>query len=585
MKKPYFSSFSLRLFLCIFFTSFFLLLIGLLAMYHFSVNAATKVDHQMVEQNLTVTAENLENLFSECDKSAQVAFSQTELLASLKSYYSFRSNTYNAIQHALTTAVVSSPSTICMDLCDSWGNVISSTAHYEKALPFSNMEECRRYLDALPEYYMGYSQSWYFLSPNPINVAQYRFLNVREIHLTASNVPSPLLLISLSENRISSIYDFLGENSRIISRSGFIISAADKSLIGTQGDLRIFGDLIRSNRSRSISTACTSEYYAAYLPSIDSFLVVNSHTKFLQSNKLFTAVISAIIAVVGLLLSFLWANYISSFMTRPLLETKACIEQVRNGNLNIRCRILRQDEIGYLGESFNHMMDSLNEQIRKNNEQQKLAKEHALRLLHAQINPHLLYNSLDSALYLMTINDTERSIKILEQLSSFFKLSLQSGSKIITVGKALEHVDSYLKLQNLCRMKNFQLVVTGAEELKQAPIMHMLLQPIVENSVLHGFEGGYTDGRVEISLQHDEPDLIIRITDNGMGIQRQELEELRQILQSPTSSGKSFGLWNVAQRMRMYYGCQYTISIDSEFGEYTSVSLRIPDHYKERTEE
>ncbi len=271
------------------------------------------------------------------------------------------------------------------------------------------------------------------------------------------------------------------------------------------------------------------------------------------------------------------------------METKACIEQVRGGNLLIRCSIKRQDEIGYLGESFNHMMDSLNEQIEKRNEQQSLARENELRLLQSQINPHLLYNSLDSALYLMTINDTAHSIEILEKLSVFFKMSLQRGNKIVTIGEALAHVDTYLKLQNLCRMKNFRLKVQGGETLSQMPIIHMLLQPIVENSVLHGFDENFTDGESTVLLSRTDSHIFISITDNGIGMEEQELTALRQALSSPTPPGKSFGLWNVSQRMRMYYGEDAPLSVDSELDEFTTVTLRIlhsqTHHHPERNEE
>lgn len=585
IKKQLFHSFSSRLFVCIFFTAFFLLLVGLATLYRFSISATTKVNNKMLEKNLTITAENLERTFNECDRTAQVAFSQEDILSRLKMPYGYRSDIYNSIQHALITAVASNASATHISLCDVWGNVISTASAPTASIPYTNMEECHAYLDTLSEHHVGYSQSWYFLAPNPLQSSRYCFINVRQISLLTSNITGPLLLISLSENHVSSIYDFLGEDSYIMSQSGKIISAVNKSLIGTAADRTIYDAAVKTTRNSLIKATNGRYYYAIYLPSIGSYLIVNSTTDALNSTNLLTAVIAIVIILFGLLFSMLWANYISSSMTKPLMETKACIEQVRSGDLNIRCNIERQDEIGYLGESFNHMMDSLNEQIQKHNEQQALAKENELRLLQSQINPHLLYNSLDSALYLMTINDTGHSIEILEQLSNFFKLSLQKGNKIVTISTALAHIDSYLKLQNLCRMKHFQLYVDGDESLYQASILHMLLQPIVENSVLHGFNGNFTDGDIEISLTRNDPDILICITDNGMGIDEQELLEIRQILLSSTPPSKSFGLWNITQRMKMYYGNTYTITIDSELGEYTSVRLRIPYQYPEGNED
>lgn len=582
-RKKLLTSFSSKLFFCIFSTAFLLLLIGLLTLYQFSVNATTDINNQMMDKNLSITAENLEDAINECNRTAQLALAQEEIMSRLKKPYGYPSSSYTSIQRALTTAVSGTSAIADICLCDDWGNVISSGSTLV-TYPYSNREECQEWLNNFSESYDGPYQSWYFLTPHPLNSARYSFTNVREITLLNSSL-RPLMVISVSEAHIASIYAFLGNDSYIMAPTGMIISAVDKSLIGTQADETIRESAITSESNSIISVGNGEHYYVTYLPSFGSYLIVNSTTEALRATNSFTLFAAVLIIAFGLLFSIIWANYISGFMTKPLMETKACIEQVRNGNMDIRCNITRQDEIGYLGESFNHMMDSLDEQIRQRNEQQNLAKENELRLLQSQINPHLLYNSLDSALYLMTMNNTDRSIEILEQLSSFFKLSLQRGSKIVTIGSVIDHIDIYLKLQNLCRMKHFRLNVVGDPALLQAQIMHMLVQPIVENSVIHGFDGSFTDGLIEISLEADGSDILIRITDDGMGMDEEDLARLKQILKAQNPPENSFALWNIAQRMRMYYGEQYTLQVDSEYGEYTTVSLRIPYHNQERSDE
>ena len=196
--------------------------------------------------------------------------------------------------------------------------------------------------------------------------------------------------------------------------------------------------------------------------------------------------------------------------------------------------------------------------------------------MQSQINPHLLYNTLDSAQYLLSNNDTARSIAILDQLSKYFKLALQRGNKIVTIQNVVEHIEVYLKLQNLCRGKNFILQVDGEQRLLQATILHMLIQPIVENAVLHGFEGNYSDGMIKIELQELEGLLQIRIIDNGMGMLDEQVTVLQSNMVAAKPTGKGFGLWNVVQRIQMYYGPQYTVQVESEFGEYTTFSIIIP---------
>ena len=582
-RKKLLTSFSSKLFICIFSTAFLLYLLGLMILYRFSINATTNINNQMMEKSLTITSKNLENAINECNRTAQLALAQEDIMVRLKKPYRYPSISYTSIQRALITAVSSTSAIADICLCDSYGNVISSGSTLV-TYPYSSKEECVEWLDGLSNYYNGQYQSWYFLTPHPLNPTRCCFTNVREITLLNSNL-RPLMLISVSEAHIASIYDVLGNDSYIMTPTGTIISAVDKTLIGTHANETILEYAINSKSNPIVSVGNGKHYYITYISSFGNYLIVNSTTDALRSTNSFTLLAAVLIVIIGLLFSVFWANYISNFMTKSLVETKVCIEQVRNGNMNIRCNVSQQDEIGYLCESFNHMMDSLDEQIHQRIQQQNLAKENELRLLQSQINPHLLYNSLDSALYLMTSKNIEKSIEILEQMSNFFKLSLQQGNKEVTIGSAIDLVNTYLNIQNLCRMKRFRLNVIGNKALLEASILHMLLQPIVENCVIHGFDGNFIDGLIEICLETDSSDIIIRITDDGTGMDEQELDRLQQILKSHTPPVTSFALWNIKQRLCMYYGNQYTLQVKSEYGEYTTVSLRIPFYYQERSNE
>lgn len=575
-KKSMFHSFSKKLFVCIFSTAFILLAIGLVVLYRVSIHATTTLNNQMMEKNLNVTVENLNTLLSEADRTAQITFSQSNILSTLKTDYSQRPDAYNSIENALITATVASPSVRHVSLCDHNNNLFDSSRNPENGMPYKNLSECLDYLDNFSEMHQEYHQSWYFLTPDPFSNNSYCFTNVRYINLMSQNSANPLFLVSISENYISSIYDFLGENCYIMFETGTIISAVNKDLIGSVAEESVLSGIQTTKRNQLIPKGKGTYYAAMYIPSISSYLVVDYSTDVLNATNMLTAFVVILIIILGLLFSVFWSAFISKRMTTPLLDAKECIERVRDGDLSVRCSITQDDEIGYLCESFNHMMDSLEDQIEKHNVQQNIAKENELRLLHSQINPHLLYNSLDSALYLMTTNNTARSIEILETLSTFFKSSLQRGSKVVTLKSSLEHIEHYIKLQQLCRSKDFELIVQGPDQFLDIPILHMLLQPIVENSVLHGFGGSYPDGIIEIFFQKRDKHLQIRITDDGMGISSDELQRLRTSLQSAMPPGNSFGLWNVAQRMRMYYGEDYGLSVDSVLGEYTAVNLEIP---------
>ncbi len=577
------TSFSSQLFLCIFSTAFILLAAGLLVLRYFSASATTKVNNVMMEENLTVTAGNLQAALDEVDYLAMLTFSQADVMSTLKKPYARPSEEYTTIMHALTTASTSTHTISSIGLCDSWGNYLSTYSYYHYVNPgqYSNLEECKRYFAGMEDYATNGFQTWYFLQKDPLS-GRTAFVNTRTIHMGLA-APDPLLVMYLSETSLSEIYRFLGEDSHIISASGRIISAVNKAQIGqyAREELRACATTQKGPVSFSIGG---ERYHAVALPAIDSYLIVHSNSEVFRVTGRFNNVVTICILMLGLVLSVLWAKVISRTITRPLTALKNDMAQVRTGDLTVRSAVDRQDEVGYLCNSFNYMMDTLNQHLEQRDRQQAIARENELQLMQAQINPHLLYNSLDSALFLLNSGDTAQSIRILEELSQFFRLSLQRGNKIVTIRQAIDLVETYFNLQNACRMKDYRLRVSGDLTLMESRILHMCLQPIVENCVLHGLEGNFSDGTVDIRLSADGGDILIRIEDNGVGMDAGQLAALREKLESPTPTNGGFGLWNVAQRLKMYYGAAYTLQVDSEFGEFTAVTLRIPADFPESTE-
>lgn len=568
-------SFATRLFVSIFSTSFLLLLVGEIVLLAFSIKASVNLDRTLTRSNLEITGENLERLLNRIDTGVQLAFTQKDVLDATQANFRDNISSRETLSQALIVAVASDNVICHMSLCSDTYGVLSTQS--KRALPYTDLESCQAYYANAEISVKGNGQSWYFLQPHPSSSNGYAFSNIRTIQPLGVRKKALLLIVSVSEPDLVKAYEFLGEDSYIIAADGTIVSAVDSRRIGSTAEAMILNSLPSSYYSSSFLLHENGKsYYAVYLPTIQCHLIVGTSATVLNTTIRMMGIIVVLVVLLGTLFSLIWSNHISGTMTQPLMKLKDRMEESRDGNLQVRCEPERQDEIGYLCESFNHMMDNLNDYVIQLNQQQNLARETEIRLLQSQINPHLLYNTLDSALFLMSRNNTEQSIQILEQLSEYFKLSLQKGNQIITIGAAIQSIEAYLKLQNLCRMKRFSLTITGDSRLMQATILHMLLQPVVENSVLHGFEGSFADGSIEISLCQRGSHILIAISDNGMGMSEPELEQLRQQLASPTPGSTGFGLWNVAQRIRMYYGPEYTVSVDSEFGEYTTVTLDIP---------
>ena len=569
-------SFSFRLLLCIFTTAFLLLAAGSLIMYNLSVDATTKINNERLQESLAITAQNIDSVFDSCNITARIALGQENVISNLRKPFVDKSPAYYSIQHALVTAVSVNNATSHISLLDNWGNVISTSASDVSSVSYHSKKECLNYFDLFGPAQIINNQSWYFTVPDPLQPTKYAIVNMRDLTLSTFDTAKPILIITLSEEYLSSIYDFLGDDSFIVLDNGLIVSALDKQRIGTFIDATFIGQFDKAISMHEAVHIEKVSWNIVTLPKIRGYLVVNSVDDVISATNHIITDGVVVILIIGLIFSIIWAKHISSSMTRPLVEAKARIEEVRNGNMNMRCKVIRRDEVGYLCESFNQMMDRLEMQIQEKNEQQNRAKENELRFLQSQINPHLLYNSLDSALFLITVNDTTKSAEVLEELSKYFKLALHKGSKIVTLDKAIEHIRSYVKLQNLCRSKHYTLSISGNEELLNAKILHMLIQPSVENSVLHGFCGSFDDGEIEVTYYRSGTNLIIKVSDNGIGMTIDELESLKKSLSSPIPSVKCYGLWNVAERIRMYYGNDYSIEVESEFGEGTEITFILP---------
>lgn len=569
-------SFSSRLFYCIFSTSFLLLLIGSICLFNFSMQLTAKMNQSLTIDTLQKTGENLEQLFQQVDFSIQIAFSQKDVLASAQEDFLTDLKAHDTLRSAMRVAVAgcSVISHMCL-FSDEYGLLTTHSSNVE----YNDAASCMEYFERHTENAQDGNSTWYFLCKSPFRFSrkdEYAMTNVRELQLLTN--PGTLhLVVSISEQKLSEAYGFLGENSYIMTGHGIIVSAVDKLQIGTAASTEVLHAVSSSTSDVSfLFQERNNLVYSVFLPTIDCYLIVKAPATALAATKSTMITITIAVLLFGLTFSLIWSNYIANFMVRPLKALKSIMDKSRSGDFSVRCQSEQQDEIGYLYQSFNHLMSSLEDYIVQLNEQQNLTKEIEIRLLQSQINPHLLYNTLDSALFLMSHDRAAQSIQILEQLSQYFKLALQRGNTIITIDVAIQHIQAYLNLQSLCRMKHFTLSVTGDLTLLQASILHMLMQPIVENSVLHGFDGSFEDGSIEIDLRREHNLVLIRITDNGIGMCDQELYDLRERLESPFPGGKSFGLWNIAKRIHMFYGSEYHVHIDSEFGEFTTVTLKIP---------
>ena len=296
---------------------------------------------------------------------------------------------------------------------------------------------------------------------------------------------------------------------------------------------------------------------------------------------------SIIVIGIGVMLGTMVNYFLTKSLSRSIMSLKDVVQRVDDGELSARFdNATHNDEITYLGEHFNHMLDSLN-RIYADQEKESLArKDLEIRLLQSQINPHLLYNTLNSVALAVRNDEQEIAQALLYTLSDFIRLSLSNGHATVTLATELELLKKYILVQKLASHRDIQLIIDVPEELLSAQVIRTSLQPIVENAVLHGFAGYRDDGCIQIrgAMSDDFQTMDIYIRDNGLGIEPKVLEELNESISKKDyrEMCTHFGLYNVNWRIKYSWGSEeYGITIESEECDYTEVKMHLPLIFKE----
>lgn len=294
------------------------------------------------------------------------------------------------------------------------------------------------------------------------------------------------------------------------------------------------------------------------------------------------------IIVVSVFLTLIISWVVYRGIAAPLSALAHGMKQIRLGNLNAKLREDRNDEFGYLTRSFNEMAREQKHLIKNIYEQQLMRVQTELRLLQSQINPHFLYNTLD-AIYWTAKNYAANEISdMVFHLSKFFRLSLSKGRETLTVSETVEHLHYYLRVQQLRFMDMFEVRFEVDPECREVPVLKLLLQPLVENAILHGLEKKQGDGLLTISCGLRGDSLVMEVRDNGIGMPQERLALLREQLHSldadtllavseaKSAANISYGLWNVKARLKLHYGSRADMTIESREEEGTSVTIQIP---------
>ena len=394
-------------------------------------------------------------------------------------------------------------------------------------------------------------------------------------YLSRGDLHAGVLLVEINTDGIRNLSDKtnLGEFGHIIiiDESGTLVFASSESDYFTEsfplaaatylggGERKILG----LDMYLHINTLTGTRWRLATIGNIDSIIVAR--------RRLF-----AIVAAIGVASFFVTAGvaaFVSYRISYPISQLTAIMKRIEQGEMDTPIDVHGQYEIVELSVSFRQMVAQIRELMQRVVTQQREKRKTELRALQNQINPHFLYNTLDSIVWLAENNRTSDVVTTVVGLAKFFRISLSKGAIFIPVRSEIEQIKNYLTIQRTRYVNKFRYRLEISDAILDYRVMKLILQPVVENAIYHGM--GDDNGMILITAERYGSSLVFRVRDSGYGVTERKIAELYEVMRG-VRHGASVGLRNVYQRLKLYYGDGADVRIESVLDESTTVTLIIP---------
>ena len=335
-------------------------------------------------------------------------------------------------------------------------------------------------------------------------------------------------------------------------------------------------EVLKDIRSVSAVVEATTQEYMLFEVNQAEQEYQDNKNRFAQLVIVYLILLPCVVAF-----SFAAAWVISASIYIPIKKLHDVTTTITRNDLQALVTSHNMDEITEMGMSFNIMIGKIRQMLDSKIKEQETLKKAELKALQAQINPHFLYNTLDTILWMAQANKTDKVIDIVQALSNFFRIALSKGEDWITIAQEIEHVRCYLTIQQLRYHDILNFTIDVDEDILSCTILKLTLQPLVENALYHGIKNKRTGGTITVRAKRAGPNQVrLEILDNGVGFTPYKLSRLQESLADEsgeiTFSESGFGIENVHKRTQLYYGKQYGLNIESKYQEGTRVTVTIP---------
>lgn len=302
----------------------------------------------------------------------------------------------------------------------------------------------------------------------------------------------------------------------------------------------------------------------------------------LIKNKLSTIDFYIFLSYIAILVSAILAAIISTAITKPIKTLEHTMHRAQEGDFNVRSHLKINNEIGHLANTFNEMLAKIKllmENIVATEEQKRKSE---IKALQAQINPHFLYNTLDTIIWMSAGGKNEEVMETTSALAKLFRTSISKGDHLIPLAVEIENIKSYLVIQKMRYKDKLTYQIAIPPELRNLKTPKLILQPIVENAVYHGIKLNPNGGEIRIGAYSEDDDLILTVEDDGVGMNKQQIANLFTYKEH---SDRGIGIINVHKRIQLCFGEQYGLHYQSNLGVGTRVQIRLPKIEEGETDE
>lgn len=400
-----------------------------------------------------------------------------------------------------------------------------------------------------------------------------------------------ILLLWIDEAKIASIYRATvpeAGSTIIADQNGMIVSASDPAQIQTRITQAPFYRFLTDQTGSAILRIHNQKMLFTFSTSTETGwkVITLAPAAVLTERMNSLAWVIGVVGIVCYLLLLALSLFITTMITHPINQLSESIKKVQAGDFSQQVSFNTHDELGQLGKGYNRMIAYIKDLIDRVYKLQIQEREAELNALQAQINPHFLYNTLDTIFWKAERNRIPEIGEMVLALARIFRLSLNRGQEFTTIAHEQELIEYYLKLQKMRFKDKLTYEIDFDAQLLTERIPKLILQPFVENGIIHGVEALESGGHLQISGKLEHERMVFTITDNGVGMAEQKIAAILarhtpDEEKNPLKIGGGYAIANVLERLELYYSSNHEVTFQSSPGRGTTVVIKIPPVQKE----